>query len=248
MLVVMPHHQWALGGTVTGTVDTDYTANWLVDGRSAFPVRSASLGLSLAVSAAAGSVGLAAVVNHNLIVPAVLTGGVSATITPPATRPPHDIQESHYVLVSPVATGVTGVTFTVAGNDIAPMVGGLVMGAVTTLDPVKVPGAEFGIEDFRLPRAGEFRSIPLYDRGVEGVVHRGQQYYSTADLALIKAWFRSQRSGSRPSLVVLNEAENVCLYADFTSYRVQAAGTYDMGLWLVTFEFVEEPRWRFAVA
>ena len=52
---IRPDRIFALGDSdaVTGSVDATYNANWLVDGRTSYPVRKTGTSISLAIASTA---------------------------------------------------------------------------------------------------------------------------------------------------------------------------------------------------
>lgn len=258
-LYARPDQWFSRGCTVTGTIDPDYQLQWLVDGRLGYPVRAAggspAADLSLTLTGASGSVGIVVVGNHNLIVPAVITGDVSASVTPATTRPPNGIQLNPYALLDPVETGVTTVDLDVTGNDETPIIGELVLATVRTLTPVKIDDNQFTENDYARDQAGEFVSVPPYNPRLEGRRLTGSQYYTIEDLAEIRAWWQAQQAGSWPSILIPDPDLNDAWFVQFKglSYK-QVLSKGDAlggspaavtgGLWLVSFEFVEYPRSR----
>lgn len=252
MLYVRPDEWWTRGTTVTGTIDSDYQLSWLVDGRVGYPVRSTDDGLSLNIAGSSGSVGIVVVGNHNLVVPVTISGDVSATVTPASTRPPNGIQLNPYALIDPVETGVTSVDVDVTSNDETVIIGEVVLAQVRELIPVKIDDNQFSQFDFSREQAGEFKSVPPYDFGLEGRRLTGSQYYTTAQRDDIIAWFQSQRSGTWPSIIIPDPDVNDAWFVKFVglTYKqilpVSSSGSpaVSEALWLVNFDFVEYPRSR----
>lgn len=247
---VRPDELWGIGATVTGSVDEDYEAGWLMDGRARRPVRGPGVSpedgaLSLSMSAPVGDIGLVAIAHHNLIVPVTIGGDVSATITPAATRPPNGIPLNAFALVSPEVTGVDSLTLSVTGNDHTVVIGEFFAGKVRSLVPVRIDGAQFSHSDAS-DDARARTGVPEYDRGEEGRVLSGTQVYTTEQLAEIKAWWQAQRGGSLPSLIVPDPDVNDIWVVKFSglSYSPVRSNVAGDGLWLVTLTFIEVPRVR----
>ncbi len=250
MLFARPDEFWSLAATVSGTIDSDYSLQWLVDGRLGYPVRSTDGNLSLDLAGASGDVGIVVVGNHNLTVPAAISGDVSASVVPASTRPPNGIQLNPCALVN--ATGVTDVGVDVSGNDVDVIIGELVLAQVRELIPVKIDDNQFTQNDFSREVAGEFKSVIPYDFGITGRRLTGSQYYTTAQRDEIIAWFESQRSGTYPSILIPDPDVNDAWFVKFRglTYR-QALPASSSGspavseaVWLVNFDFEEYPRSR----
>lgn len=252
MLFVRPDQWWSRGATVTGTIDTDYFLQWLVDGRLGYPVRSTDTSLSLDLAGPAGDVGIVVVGNHNVAVPIAISGDVSASVVPASTRPPNGIQLNPFALIDPVETGVTDVSVNVSGNDQDVVIGEVVLAPVHELIPLKIDDNNFTHNDYSREVAGEFKSVIPYDFGITGRRLTGSQYYTTTQRDEIIAWFESQRSGTYPSIIIPDPDINDAWFVKFrglTYKQVMPAVSSGSpvaseALWLVNFDFEEYPRSR----
>lgn len=241
---IRPDEVWGIGGSVTGTVDSDYLPGWIIDGRPRRPVRGASGALSLSISGASGDIGIVAVAHHNLIVPVTIGGDVTATITPEATRPPNGISLSPFALVDPVETSVTTITVAATGNDENVVIGELVAGNVRSLIPVMIQGAQFKHDDFS-DDARVRRGVLGYATREEGRVLSGSQYFTTDQLEDIKAWWQAQQGGSLTSYIVPDPDVNDLWAVKFVGLQYEPAiPALGAGLWLVNLTFIEVPRVR----
>ncbi len=252
MLFARPDEWWSRASTASGSIDSDYQAQWLVDGRLGYPVRSTSVNLSMDLSGPAGDVGLVVVGNHNLIVPVTISGDVSASVVPAATRPPNGIPLNPFALIEPVQTGVTDVGVDVASNDLTVIIGEVVLAAYRELTPVKIDDNAFLHTDFARDQGGEFLSVPPYDPRLAARRLSGSQYYDTATRDVIIAWFEAQRAGTWPSILIPDPDVNDAWFVKFKtlSYTqvkpvaVSGSPAVSDALWLVSFEFDEYPRSR----
>ena len=238
-----PPDQSLIGSTVTGTVDADFFADWLTDGRPGYPVKATGT-LSLAIAASpAVSVGIVAAINHNLDSGNTvdLTGDVTATITAPAARR-HAIPRNPYALVAP-AVPVSALTVAVTGNSVPVVLGEFWGGTLYTLEwplltePDYDPGEPFEWE----------ASLPPYDDGQEVRRLAGETYLSDVGLADVEGWWESTRRGTQPSLIVPDSLVNDAWLVTMR-YSVQSIWLHDtdptQSLHHVQFEFVELPRTR----
>lgn len=234
-------------GTASGTVDATYDNDWIVDGKSNRPVRNAS-GLALTITALASrSVGLLALINHNIAGTTAITGGVTATI-PAATLRADGIYTNPWVAITPVSA--SSLVMTVSG--IPAIVGELIAGQRRSLEkdlfPNSIfdPGAPFPWE--------EGSSLPPYDDGVAAPRRlSGETIFTDTGLADLKNWYDSTRRGTRPTLIVpdldLNDAWLVNFrYAIRTAAQVslatRVANTNMKSMHRVSLEFVEIPSLR----
>lgn len=240
LLYVRPDESFMFG-SVTGTVDDTYLANWLVNGSPGYPVSGAT-GLTLTVTALASrTVSLVAIVNHNLTGTVAISGGVTATI-PAATIGADDIPLNSFVSISPVPA--TSLVMTVAESP--SIVGELIAGTARTLQRQLKTGVEWDPGD-SLEWEGEFSSLPPYDRGLTARRLTGETLVNQAGLEDIQAWWLSTRKGSRPTLIVPIDRINDPWLVTF-SYRyqtiIQGKTSVHPGIHRVQFEFSEIPRVR----
>lgn len=239
LLYVRPDEAFQYG-TVTGTVDAEYDADWLIDGRGSRPVRNSS-GLSLTATApAARTVTLIAVCNHNI--PGAITVGGNAI--GPATLGADGIYSNPWLTV---ANGsVTTLALSCSGTPA--IIGELYAGTRRTLERIQLhTGAELDESD-PFEWEGDASSIPPYDPGTsDGRVLRGEALVSDVGLADVQAWYRSTRRGTRPTLIVPRDDVNDAWLVTFR-YRVELVRVHPtvaaQSIHRVEFEFTELPRVR----
>jgi hypothetical protein len=243
---------------VTGTVDTDFQANWLMDGLPGYPAQTTG-SMSLTVTpATAMEVDLIVVCHHNINQGATITlgGSLSSTIETQA-HPPDGIPTNWYRLLdTPVS--VSSLVFAVTGQGGSPaeavIVGELYAGLSRTLPALHLgrqlsPGAMF-------PWEGQFSSLAPYDPGVHRTLRvRGTCILQETELNELHAFYVSQRNGNRPVIIVPDypvEAAWLCQFnydaADFVpgdaSAAVGSPGVETQAMFTVTLEIVEIPRLR----
>lgn len=242
-LYVRPDESFMFG-SVTGTVDSDYNADWLVDGLAGRPVRRASGGLSLTATALASrSVSLLSVVNHNISGAVGITGGVTATI-PAATLAEDDIYLNPWVRITPVAA----TSLVMAASGTPAIVGELYAGTCRELERQLLTEPEFDLSE-PFEWEGEFSSLAPYDPGISDPRRlAGETIVTAQGMADIHAWYRSTRRGTRPSLIVPIDTVNDAWLVTFR-YRwspvFMLQGSPGRELHRVSFEFLELPlvRW-----
>jgi hypothetical protein len=228
-------------GSVSGTVDATYDANWLVNGSPLAPAVGAS-GLTLTVTApAARTVSLLAAVNSNVTGTIAISGGVTGTI-PAAAAAPDGAFLNPWVAITPVSA--SSLVMTVGQSP--SIVGELVAGTMRTLERQLLVDPEFDPSE-PLPWLGEASSLPPYDPGVVARTLVGETIVTQAGLEEIHAWYRSTRRGSRPTLIVpvdtVQDAWYVTFRYTFAPHMHGKTGVLP-GMIRVRFAFTEVPRVR----
>jgi hypothetical protein len=92
---------------------------------------------------------------------------------------------------------------------------------------------------------GEFSSLAPYDPGIDFRRLKGRTLVSQTGMDDIEAWWTSTRRGTRPTLIVPFENKNdawlvIFRYSATATFAKAATGQH----YLVTFEFLELPRYR----
>lgn len=239
MRFVAPYRSLMFAPVSGSSVDSGYLQSWLTDGRPGYPVRVTGT-LNLTVTpAVATSVDVIALCTHNIRQAATVTlgGSLSGGITT-AAMPPDNIPLNIYRrLTSPVS--VTTIVLGVSGNTDPIVIGELYAGLsykfpITFRHGLLVdPGQPFAWE-------GPFTLMAPYDPGV-AVPRRlkGELLLTTAELAELTAWYQSTRNGTRPSLIIPDDAVNDAWLAVF-QYTVTTDGANH----IVSIEIAELPRVR----
>lgn len=239
-LYIRPDELWSLNGSVSTTVgatDSDYTDDWLVDGRCGRPARATNGTVTWSIANTSAEVGLVAVCNANPDVNATIGGGLTGTVTAGALTA-NGTRQNGFQTFTPASISTLTVGFSAAAA--AVVVGEVMAGKYRTLTAPRFDSpVEF--DDFRLDTGAEFSSIMPYDRGLEGRKITGYNYYSKTDRDLIIEWFRAQRGGSKPSLIVLDSSINDAWVVQLLKPTYTQAGP---NAWRVDLTFVEYPRSR----
>jgi hypothetical protein len=238
MRFVSPH-QSVMFAPVTGTVDADFDPDWLTDGRPTMPVQKTGGSISLTVTpAAALNVDVIAVCQHAIRAAAAITlgGSLSSTIAT-AAYPPDSIPVNWFrKLSSPVSTSsiVLGVTGNTDPVIIGELYAGLSFEIASDLETGRTfdPGAPFSWEGYAVQ--------PPYDSGFSSPRRmRGQLQPTDAEYASLVACYQAVRRGTRPALVIPNDAVNDAWLSVFQWTESLVGGSH-----IVTIEIVEIPRVR----
>lgn len=238
---VRPDEMPSLSATVTTTVgatEADYTDDWLVDGRSGRPARATSGTVTWSCAFTSAEVGCIAVCNHNIDAARTIsiTGGFTTSLVGPAL--PADGIPLNPVIY-PAATTIAVLAVGVAGNTAAVIIGEFVFGKLRTCIAVR-----YGSDYDELPHDGNPPrgiSVQPFDEGLDGRTFSGVQLYTTAELAELIAWRKSQRGGSKPSLLIPDVSVQDAWLGELKPLRYRQVAS---GVWEVTFTFVEYPRVR----
>lgn len=233
------------GSAVSGTVDADYDNDWLVDGRPAFPVRVTG-SFSLTVTPAgspAPTIDVIALIHHNVRQAATVTlgGDLSSTI-PTVPEPPDGIFPNIYRLLS-TPDSVSSLVLGISGNTV-PVITSLYAGLSRELTPLHLGRTEDPAEPFQWE--GEGLTQAPYDPGVSDPWRSAGECILTDDeLEDVRDWYLSTRRGTRPTLIILDDAINEAKLVVFRYKAVDLApAPYPDALHTVSFEFVEIPRVR----
>ena len=209
MITVGLPHKRVLPGTVGGdTLDSNFTREWLIDARPYFPVKKTGASLTLSVTPdAARTVSLLGLINHTVSATNTVTVGSLGTITVPAWGVV-GIAFNAATLIAPTSTGAGPFNVTVSGNgEPAVIIGDLWLGESIELpDFLSMrdldPGETFGWESGLQPNYDGFSDIRRYS---------GQIVLTDEEYEDLQLWYRGSRKGTMPSLVVLDQTDEVLL-------------------------------------
>ncbi len=237
---------WSLNGAVADTVgatDSDYTNEWLVDARPSWPAKATTGTVTWTITNTAGPVNGIVICNHNLDVASVaVSGGVTATVTVPTNRP-NSIKRSAFKAVTLVAS-VTSVAVAISGNSAAVTIGGVYIGKTRAFPYTgfAVRGLSKSEEDFRSDAGGAGSFMMPYDNRTRMRIVRGTTVCTTSELDDLIAWQESQRGGSLPSILVMDDTANDALVGYMSLTYESVANASD--LWEAVITFREHPRTR----
>ncbi len=236
MRLVAPH-QSLLYAPVVGSVDADYQAAWLTDGRPTFPVQKTGGTISLTVTpAAAQDVDVIAVCHHSLRQAATISlGGSLASSIVTAAALPDGIPLNWFRKLSAPAS-VSSLVLDVTGNVDPVVIGLLYAGLSTELSLDFRQGREF---DPGRPFAWEGAMLPYDDGFAEPRRLRGELFPTSAEYAALVACTQAMRKGTRPALIIPDDTVNDAWLCTFQWTEALIAGNH-----FVTMEIVEIPRVR----
>lgn len=233
-----------LDATVTGTVDSTYTADWLVNGLPNYPVRrTGNLSLAIDQGSPGQSCDVFCLHHHNAEAGATITlsGDVSSSILA-GTVPPDEIRHNWYRrIAAPVS--ISSLTLAITGNS-DPITCSFYAGLARELTELRLGRTLEPTDPF--PWEGEALLQAPHDRGyAEPRRLRGDCILTEAQLADVRDWYASTRRGTKPTLIIPDTNYNDAWLVVFR-YVAQdlAPDEYPDALHTVTFEFVEIPRVR----
>jgi hypothetical protein len=228
------------GSAVSGTVDSTYDNEWLIDGRTSYPVRLTGSGIALTITGSAQAVG-ALVVGHHLLDAALsvaITGDITNTVVIPSYGA-NGIPFNGYRLITEVPA-VTTLTLTVTGNTgAAVIIGEFVAGKARTLPGTLSAHTGFQRNNFAQQRQLDRAWIPPYDKGMVAEQWEGTLLLTAAQRLELLAWEESQKSRTLPSVVIIN---SLALFG-FVEVGRQVA-LPGGALFKIDIRFVELPRTR----
>lgn len=244
---VAPHRWFALFGTVTGTVDSTYDPDWLVDGRTSYPVRRTGSSISLAIAGSAQDVDTLVMGHHNIRPAATIniTGDITTTLTVP-TWPSNNIPLNAYRILGATVSGVDALTLAVTGQtESSCIIGEFCAGLGQSLPLTLHRASRFSEDDFRVSRPRDMAHIPPFDRALKASTWTGTGLLTTAQVATVRDWQDATRSNTRPSVIIAEflgstEAKFVEFVGLSDIAPVPATGMYAVQL---TFNEFPRSRW-----
>lgn len=241
-LYLAAHKNYAMHGSASATVDTDYNDDWLNDGRPGRPARGTSGTLSATITnASTGTVNLVAIVNHNLNANVTLGGGLSGTITASATQQ-DGIPLNVFASITPASVG----SFTIAATNSGTWVIGEVMaGEATTLTLPHYRSDRVRHTDNARPVEMDLSSIPGYDPGLgrPRVWEMSWPALTTSELDGLLAAFDAQKNKTKPTLVVRRTSVNDALCGWITEIEEEPSEVPGRVQVSLSFEEIPRVRW-----
>jgi hypothetical protein len=245
--LVRPSNMFAMSrvdstSAVVGSVDATYTAGWLVDGRTGYPVRKTGSSISLAITGAAQDVDVLCVGHHNIAAAATvnITGDITTTITIP-TWPPNNIPLNGVRILGGTTSGVDALTVAVTGQtESSCIIGEFVAGLSESLPRTLQRDTRFTHRDYRASRPMDMAFIPPYDKGLYSRVWAGTGLFTAAQKVTAQEIFEEQRSATRPLLIIPDTSVNDAWFVQFTAFEAVPNGQ----LYRVSLTFEEYPRSR----
>ena len=248
MRFMSPHLMMTLGASVSGTVDSDYDANWLCDGDPSFPIRTTTSASYTITGSSTADIDGIVVANHNLDAGTnvVFSSGLTATVVADDV-PPNDIRLNAFATITPATA--SGCTLTITGHSGPIVIGEVLIGQFQEMRTLP-PSSNLSMVPFEVPNAGEFGGLSQ-DRGAESRVFGGTVYVDEATKGLLDDWYRACRNNSLPSVIVPIEATALISPGPLVEAWVVKWITYSprpylvaLGQWEVEVAWQELPRYR----
>jgi hypothetical protein len=224
--------------------DGDYHAENLTCGWPGTPVRwrtgSASGTITLP---SAATISLVVVSHHKLDAGKAVsfTNGITVTVTTPATTPPDDIPLNPWTTITPAA-GVTAFDFAVSSNTEDVILGEIIAGEYDTLTLPLYSNDRRGERSFARDMPIEQSSVRPHDPGLSARKPWAGRYVLTqAQLDTVIAWFRAQRNGTYPSVLIPDTSVNDAWVGFLGAPEYEP---FTGRLWAVDLTFTEMPRSR----
>ncbi len=236
---------WSLNGAVAtsaGTTDSDYVDDWLADSRPGWPAKATTGTVTWTITKTAGYVNGIGIFNHNLDAALVATigGTISTTITVPAARP-SGIPRNPFKSVTAEPACAT-MSIAIASNSLPVTIGAVYAGKVRTFPHtgLSVRGLSGSENDFR-SQSGDSTMMP-FDPRMRTRPLRGSTVCTTSELDDLIAWQESQKGGSLPSVLIMDDTANDAklVYMSLAYDSIPNAS----GLWEAALTFMELPRVR----
>lgn len=226
--------------SVTGTPDSDHPLSWLTDQRPAFPIRYPAGAWKVSISVDTKSVKLIALANHSIDATVTIGGTPSGTIAIP-TLPTNGVALNPYKLYATAVPAVT--TLTLEGTNVAAMIlGEAFAGVPIEITPFYMTDMHDEFFDGGLELQGDYMNVPAFDEAREWRVFGGTQTFFTSEKAALIAAWESQRGGSRPSLLIVDQAVNDARVVQML--RPTFKPKDHPAQWEASLTFVEYPRYR----
>lgn len=228
--------------SATGSVDADFEAEWLMDGRANFPAkRTGALNIVTTLEGATFA-NLFAIINHNVAeaVNVTFTHGAGGGTVTPGTWGGDDIPYNPFVLSSGNIAGST--TVASSGNTDPYVIGEAWAGRARQLP--QRPGITVdllhGLQNaYEEPYEWTSQLAPYDDGNSAARVLTGKIVVDADGYDEIRTWYESTRRGTRPTLIIPDHTINDAWLATF-SYTMEK----DEGFFHVSLTFKEIPRQR----
>jgi hypothetical protein len=243
-LFVSPANQVSLYAGVSATVDSDYTDDWLCDGRPMRPIRGTSTSFSATITPlAAGTVDFVGISHHNLTVSTVLGADLSGSVLAGALDG-DGIRLNSFLSITPVA-GVDSVTISVTSNAATVIIGEVFFGTATTIRGPFYRDFSVEYRDHSREPDNDISDVTAYDDGTDGgrTLQGTWPALTTAEKDSLIACFKAQRNKTRPTLLVPDSTINDLWVGYIKSVKAKPDDAVP-NRWEVSLTFDEIPRVR----
>jgi hypothetical protein len=239
---------WSANATVTATVDADYLAAWLCDIRPGRPIRATSGSFSASIANPSGSVDVIVVGNHNLDagLGIAIDGDIDASMTVPAL-PPDGIPLNPFTLAGSPGTAAT-LTLAVSGNSRDVVIGEFAAGELRSIGLPQLSTHRLEHAHKNIEPNVDVSSVLPYDKGVAMRRLIGRYILTNTEKEAVEDWYRAERGGSRPSVIIPELDVNDAWFTRFAEPPTftPIVGSDDRSelLWAADLTFQELPRSR----
>lgn len=217
-------------GSVSGGADTDFVDDWLIDTRPSFPAKKTGATVWTVTPDVVRNVDTFAIANHFITAGSTVTFSIGSAVITVQTWGEDGIPfNDGVVLAAPVSTGAS---FTVTVTN--PLIGDLWVGLSDTISQLLSmreldPGEAFEWESALAPNTDGYSEIRRY---------AGDMILTNSEWTAFKAWRRSTKKGSEPTLIYMNVGEiDEWLLARFNYTARRGEGRH-----FVSIEIAEIPR------
>lgn len=227
--------------TTVGATDSDYTDDWLCNGKPNVPARATNGTVTWSLAFSSASIDAVVVANHNIDGGATITlgGGLTATPTAPAARK-NSIPYNALYYPGTTAAGVTGFTVGVAANSANVTIGEVMAGPVRSF-----PGRGLLLEspsgsNLRRGNGRQSLSVNPYDDATASRVWQSEVIGTASERDDMMAAFEAQRNASRPMVFIPDSSVNDAWLVEMGEPSWTVVGTF----YRITLTFTEIPRVR----
>jgi hypothetical protein len=239
---------WSAHATVTASVDADYLAAWLCDTRPGRPIRSTSGAFSASIANPSGPVDVMVVGHHNVDPGSLIAidGDIDASLTVPAL-PADGIPLNPFTLAGSPNIAAT-LTLAVSGNSVDVVIGEFAAGQLRSIGLPQLSSHRLEHAHKNIEPAVDVASVLPYDKGVAMRRLSGTYVLTNTEKDAVEEWYRAERGGSRPSVIIpeldVNDAWFV-RFAEPPSFTpIVPHQTRSVILWVASLIFQELPRSR----
>jgi hypothetical protein len=243
-LFVSPANHVSLYAGVSATVDSDYTDDWLCDGRPMRPIRGTSTSFSATITPlAAGTVDFVGVSHHNLSVSMVLGADLTGSVLAGALQADGTRLNSFLSVTS--VPGVDSVTISITSNGATVIIGEVYFGTSTTIRAPFYRDFSIEVRDHARDQDNDISDVTAYDDGTDGgrTLQGTWPALTTAEKDSLIACFKAQRNKTRPTLLVPDSTVNDLWVGYIKSVKAKPDDAVP-NRWEVSLTFDEIPRVR----
>ena len=220
--------------SVSGAVEDEYDANWLVDGQPGRPTRTPGGGASFSVGIPGGrDVNFVGLVNHNIFPGIAISVGGAVTGEIISTGE----LKNPYKYFVPGALNAESVTISLGGSDRDVIIGEAVIGWAREIVRPMQPGGRRRFPHANEPRGGLYNSLTSYDYKIRPRTVDFQTTATDAGMTEIEKWYDETRDLTEFSAIVPDPSKNEFWHVIFQGFEYSRRGP---DWYEVTFTFEEK--------